>query len=85
MILWGSQSESTVSADTEPTVQEDLAAYAHVTEQSIHDLLCGIPGITDVRVMVTLSGGSEYVYAQNATDSGKSYVTVKDGGVVVVE
>lgn len=79
LIFWGGSADDTaLAADTE--VQEDLDAYARRTEQSIHDLLCGIPGISDVRVMVTLAGGSEYVYAQNASNGGKTYVTVKDDG-----
>ena len=67
--------------------QEELQAYREGLSREIAQLCAGVRGVGKVQVMVTLSGGYEYVYARdvqskNGSDSAssqESYVIVGSG------
>lgn len=81
LIIWGNTGTDTRSDTASETVcEEELDVYISELESRIKNLLEEIPQVQNISVMVTLSGGSEYVYAQDGTGSSKSYVTINDNG-----
>lgn len=62
-------------SDADPAV-----LYSEALEEKLERLCCGINGVRSAKVLVTLDGGSEYVYAENSErrQSSDSFATVKD-------
>lgn len=67
----GAQKNTAVVTDE----QSELMAYKQELSREIADLCAGVRGVGKVQVMVTLSGGYEYVYARDVQSKtgGESY------------
>ena len=76
LILWG----GTAARDTDKERNDDTESYFSVRfytedlEERIEELCKQLHGIGEVHVLVTLEGGSEYVYAENISGSSRSYL-----------
>jgi len=72
------------SSFSKPKTTEDytVAYYTDIMEDRIHKLCTSIHGITEAAVLLTLESGSEYVYAQNGSESTQvwDYVIVNREG-----
>ena len=49
--------------------KEDSVSYEIRAEQKLTELISGLKGVSNVKVMVTLECGTEYVYAENREES----------------
>lgn len=71
--LWGISNTTPAAGESEPDVAydqpEDYAAY--LAEQ-LEKTLGQISGVGEIKVMVTLSQDSQYVFAADTTESGQS-------------
>ncbi len=61
-----SSSDKKISFDDSEKV---LSSYTSLLEEKIKNLCMSIDGITSANILLTLENGSEYVYAQNSTNS----------------
>lgn len=72
------------NSDAEAFSQND--AYEARLEKRLEEILSGIQGVGDVRVMITLSSSEEYVYAEETDTSAdrqqREYVIADKGGIV---
>lgn len=76
------------STSTVTDEQGQLAAYKQELSEEIASLCAGVQGVGKVQVMVTLSGGYEYVYARDLQSKTggdsytweETYVIVGSGG-----
>ena len=74
---------------TLPSDEQSIIAYEENLEQRIKELCEGIKGVSHVRVMVTLEGGFENVYAKDeafltvGSGASKSPVLIKQNVPVV--
>lgn len=79
LLLLGSymdkEKKSTDGRETTDTLETSMNAeeYAAAAEHRIAELCSGVRGVSDVRVMVTLAGGYNAVYAQNSQSSSSGY------------
>lgn len=64
--------DAKVKAET-LTATMDAEKYAVEAERKIAELCSGVRGASDVRVVVTLSGGYSAVYAQNSQSGASGY------------
>jgi stage III sporulation protein AG len=62
--IWNDSEDGDTDSDT-------AILYSEALEEKLERLCCSIDGVSFARVLVTLDGGSEYVYAEN-TESRKS-------------
>ena len=64
--------------------QSELQAYKQELSRDIAGLCAGVQGVGKVQVMVTLSGGSEYVYARDLqSKTGTDSYTWEETNVIV--
>ncbi len=55
----------------------DAEAYTDKLEKKVERLLSGIDGISNVTVLLTLDGGSEFVYAENTNGGTVDYLILE--------
>lgn len=53
--------------------------YTEDLEERIEELCKQVHGVGEVHVLVTLEGGSEYVYAENVAGTSRSFLLTSDG------
>lgn len=72
------KSETTGTGATDPTY------YSNILEEKIRQLILRVEGIEEAAVLLTLDGGSEFVYAQNTSVSGDGrtgdYLVIQEDG-----
>lgn len=79
LLLFGSymdkeQKKADVKAEAESLeLNMNAEEYAAEAEKKIAELCSGVRGVSDVRVMVTLAGGYNAVYAQNSQSGASGY------------
>lgn len=70
-------------------VSEDTNSYKKQLEKELTDMLRSISGVGDVRVMVTIEGTTEYVYAEEITQdsdtSSEKTSESHENHVVIIE
>lgn len=52
--------------------------YTEKLELKLRDLIESINGVSNVKVMVTLDSGNEYIYAQNNSENKREYVIINE-------
>ncbi len=66
---------------TDEDTSYSVRYYTEEMEARIEDLCRQVKGVSEVHVLLTLEGTSEYVYAENTSGSARDYVIIeKDGG-----
>ena len=73
----GGKSDANVKIDESGGA--DISAYTQYLEQRITDICGRVHGVSEVSVLLTLDGGSEYVYAENKGGSNVDYLIINDG------
>lgn len=58
---------------------ESFSYYTTELEEKIASLCETVDGITHAKVLLTLDGGSEYVYAENEQAAARDYVIITSG------
>ena len=51
--------------------------YTETMENRIADICRHVRGVTEAHVLLTLEGGSEYVYAENTSGSAHDYLIIE--------
>ena len=75
----GTFKDSAEAADAETSYS--VRYYTEEMEARIEELCRQVKGVSEVHVLLTLEGTSEYVYAENTSGSARDYVIIeKDGG-----
>ncbi len=84
LILWGTfgeKEEKEISKNTEENI--GTLAYIERLENKISNITEQITGSSNVRVIVNVSSGTEYIYVSNEkfseNSSSKEYITVRTG------
>ena len=68
----------------------EVSYYTEMLENKLRELICAAEGVGSARVVLTLDGTGEYVYAKNEKTSDSSYaadyviVTAENGGSTVL-
>ncbi len=87
LILWGGKiADSTKTGIQSEDNSETIRYYTEELESRIAALCRQVHGITEVHVLLTLDGASEYVYAENGSPAAKEYVIIEqsEGGTPVL-
>lgn len=75
---WEKKETKSTSVDA-PSVEEEMRLYQDYLEGRVKSLCESVDGVSDVTVIVTLSGGFESVYATECRGEGEAYVIVGSG------
>lgn len=62
---------------TEEKTDVQVQFYTETLEKRIEELCCRIQGIEEAHVLLTLDGGSEFVYAENESSAARDYVILQ--------
>ena len=73
--MWSGRSTAEKEIETEENIR--LAFYTETLEKRIAELCCELQGIEEAYVLLTLDGGSEFVYAENQSPSARDYVILQ--------
>ncbi|MGN0692769.1 MAG: hypothetical protein ACI4K7_10510, partial [Oscillospiraceae bacterium] len=86
IIFSGGNSEEAPEKNSEAEAFSQNDAYEARLEKRLEEILSGIQGVGDVKVMITLSSSEEYVYAEETDTSAdrqqREYVIADKGGIV---
>lgn len=84
MLLAGKSLTGTKQAEeTTSDYFTEAEKYRISLQNDIKQLCSEISGVGEVEVMVVLSSGDEYVYAQNTSDGKSDYVTYSGNGILI--
>ena len=64
-------------AESSGTENVRIEFYTETLEKRIEELCCQMQGIEEAYVLLTLDGGSEFVYAENESSSARDYVILQ--------
>lgn len=73
--LWGNSHSA--QTETEEAESVRIQFYTETLEKRISELCCEVQGIEEAHVLLTLDGGSEFVYAENESSSARDYVILQ--------
>lgn len=73
--MWSSRPTEEKGMETEESIR--LSFYTETLEKRIAQLCCELQGIEEAYVLLTLDGGSEFVYAENQSSSARDYVILQ--------
>ena len=79
LLLFGGGMQDKSASRSEPEGQENLSVqfYTEQLEKRIEDLCRRMRGISEVHVLLTLDGSSEYVYAEDGGNTSREYVLMQ--------
>ncbi len=80
LLIWSGVDAPDSEAQTDDMYEAaDMAAYTEELEARVKHIISQVDGVSDVTVLLTLDGGSEFVYAENKSGSVVDYLVINNG------
>lgn len=80
LLIWSGVDTPDTKAETDDIYKAaDMAAYTEELEDRVKNIISEVDGVSDVTVLLTLDGGSEFVYAENRSGNVVDYLIINNG------
>ncbi len=87
-IISGGKVEQKTQENTETKTYESVYFYTEELEKRIEAICREIKGVSEAHVLLTLDGGSEFIYAEDTSASAREYVIIEGkeaGGPILIQ
>ena len=85
-IISGGKAEQIPQENKETKTYESVYFYTEELEKRIETICREIKGVSEAHVLLTLDGGSEFIYAEDTSASAREYVIIegKEAGAPIL-